>query len=350
MNELEISTVGSHRTNLLYNLFVREFKSFSDRREIRILLFTHRQADPDALCAAGGLSLILSQLFPDLIFEKTIVAPQGPSVLGKRVCENLGIKFQDNVDDKIIENSDLMVVLDTGDQSLLQPFSDKVRKSESRKILIDHHGTSITRNGWADFDELIVQSEATSTCEIVALGFPSRALTKGSAVILLTGLMFDSQHLGLASDSTLEAALQLVRAGAEIEEAKRILRYKADRSELLARIKSAQRLQYQEIGKHLVLITEVSSFQASVARMLLEIGGDVGIAYGENDGETRLSVRSSQSFFKETGVDLAKEIQEIASSWGIVGGGHSTAASLSGKGDPEKISTQVIERLKFRLP
>ena len=197
---------------------------------------------------------------------------------------------------------------------------------------------------------MLVESKATATCEIVTLGFPSSTFTKEIARILLTGLLFDSQHLGLATTSTLEAALMLVKSGAEIEEAKRALRYKADRSEILARIKSAQRLQYMEIGKYVILTTEVSSFQASVARMLLDIGGDIGIALGVNNGEMRLSARSSQYVFRDTGIDLASEIQEISSSSGLVGGGHSTAASLSGKGDVAAISKRLVERLKSRLP
>ena len=84
--------------------------------------------------------------------------------------------------------------------------------------------------------------------------------------------------------------------------------------------------------------------------MLVEIGGDVGIASGENDDEMRLSVRCSQTFFKETGIDMAKEIQELSSSQGLVGGGHSTAASLSGEGDHNTMAGKLIERIKSRLP
>ena len=345
-----MSTLETPNAHQLSDLFAREFSSLSGKIETKVLLFAHRQADPDALCAASGLSLILHESFPNLKLKTTIVAPQGASSLGKRVCSNLGIQFQEEVNDESIKGADSIVVLDTGDQTLLEPYSDQVLSSSARKFLIDHHSTSISGKGWPNFNYVIVKNKATSTCEIVALGFPKDALTKESARILLTGLMFDSQHLGLATVSTLEAALLLVRSGAEIEVAKTALRYKPDRSEILARIKSAQRLRYLELGKYLILASEVSSFQASVARMLVEIGGDVGIASGENDDEMRLSVRCSQTFFKETGIDMAKEIQELSSSQGLVGGGHSTAASLSGEGDHNVMTAKLIERIKSLLP
>lgn len=345
-----MSALETQRAHPLSNLFAREFSSCPEKMEIRLLLFAHRQADPDALCAASGLSLILRKLFSDLKLNTTIVAPQGASALGKRVCSNLGIQFQESIDDESIKLADFIVALDTGDQTLLEPYLDQIFKSNARKFLIDHHTTSVSGEGWPHFDEMVVESKATSACEVVTLGFAKDALGKKSARILLTGLMFDSQHLGLATVSTLEAALLLVKSGAEIEEAKTALRYKPDRSEVLARIKSAQRLRYLESGKYLILSTEVSSFQASVARMLVEIGGNVGIASGENDGEMRLSVRCSQSFFKETGIDLAREVHELSVSDVLVGGGHSTAASLSGKGDHNKIAIKLIERIKAKLP
>ena len=99
-------------------------------------------------------------------------------------------------------------------------------------------------------------------------------------------------------------------------------------------------MKYVEVGKYLVLFSEVSSFQASVARTLLDIGGDVGIAYGLNEKETRISVRSTQRFFKETKIDLGSILSEISGEQnnntgtspdlpGATGGGHSTAASFA---------------------
>jgi nanoRNase/pAp phosphatase (c-di-AMP/oligoRNAs hydrolase) len=340
----------STKSDSLREIFSQELSRIPDKKTARILVFTHRQADPDALCAASGLLALIAKSHPGVRIESSIVVPQGASSLGQTVCNQLGIEFTSAIENSTVQSCDLILVVDTGDPHLLEPFSEQIMKSSARKILIDHHSSSQIEGNWTEFDGVLVDRNSTSTCEIVALGFSGETISIEIARKLLTGLMFDSQHLGIATASTLEAALILVRAGAEIDSAKKALRNKPNRSELLARVKSAQRLQYEVIGKFLILKTEVSSFHASVARMLLDIGGDVGIAYGESDQEARVSVRSTQTFFKETGIDLAVQVKKISNSLGIMGGGHPTAASLSGKGEPVELAKKIVEDIKLVLP
>ena len=71
---------------------------------------------------------------------------------------------------------------------------------------------------------------------------------------------------------------------------------------------------------------------------------------GPEGVEARVSVRSSQSFFKETGIDLAEEAKKISDSLGLAGGGHPTAASLSGKAVPVELTNKFIQDLKLTLP
>ncbi|MDG6921826.1 MAG: DHH family phosphoesterase [Nitrososphaerota archaeon] len=334
----------------LREIFSQVLLGIKVKRNFRILVFTHRQADPDALCAASGLCLLLQREFPNNGVEFKIIAPQGASSLGQSVCSQLGITYANVLEEANLTECDLVFVVDTGDPHLLEPYVDRIRNCAVPKVLIDHHSLNLNQDVWSGFDATIVEREATSTCEIITCAFSSNLFSPEIARILLVGLMFDSQHLGIAKESTLDAALILVRAGAEVENARRILHKRASRSELIARVKSAQRLQYEEIGKYLVLRAEVSSFHASVARMLLEIGADIGIAYGESDGEARISVRSSQLFFKDTTIDIAEHVKQISESSGMIGGGHPTAASLSGKGDALKQANKLIQSLRKAIP
>ena len=340
----------SDQSDSLRELFSRELSRIDKEQTAKILVFTHRQADPDALCAASAICQLLADAFPRRTLDFQIIAPQAASLLGQSVCSQLGIKFVTDLENDSISNCNLIVIVDTGDPHLLEPYSAQIMNSKARKILVDHHSTSQSSSNWTGLDGSYVERGATSTCEIIARGFAEAKFSKELALTLLTGLMFDSQHLGIATASTLEAALTLVKAGAEIDAAKGALHNKPDRSELLARVKSAQRLQYEQVGKYLLLKTQVSSFHASVARMLLMIGADIGMAYGESDGEARVSIRSSQSFFKKTGIDLAEEAKNISDSLGFVGGGHPTAASLSGKAVPVELANKFIQGLKFALP
>ena len=296
-----------------------------------------------------ALSLLLRSSFPEISLESTIIAPQGASNLGKNVSSTLGITFQEQIENSIILESDLIIIVDAGDPRLLEPFVEAIFQSSAKKILVDHHFSSLDDTAWSFLSDRIVGSDSTSTCEIVAMGFPSHLITKKIGDILLTGLLFDSQHLGIANERTLEAALILVKAGSDISATKKILRYRPDRSEILGRMKAAQRLQYQEAAGRVIARSQISSYHAAVARMLVEMGADVGIAFGESNGEARLSARSTQSFFKETGIDLALEIKKVADHYNLVGGGHSTAVSLSGKMEPSVLANDLIQNLKARL-
>ena len=331
-------------------LLTQEISEFQKGTNHAILIFVHRQGDPDALCAAAGIADIVTSLFPEYGIEPVIVVPQSVSSLGQTVSSQLNIKFVTEVEGSVIHNAELIVIVDTGNPHLLEPYYDQIRSSHGRKLLIDHHSGSEQLSSWEWVDSSLIDSHATSTCEIVALGFEGSSFSKKVAQTLLTGLMFDSQHLGIATRQTLEAALVLVTAGAEIEIAKRALRNKPDRSEILARVKSAQRLQFVEAGRYVFLRTEVSSFQASVARMLLEVGGDVGVAYGESNDEARVSVRSTQNFCKETGVNLSTIVKKICDDLGLIGGGHPTAASISGNGAPAQIASKLLDEISRALP
>ena len=315
-------------------------------RAANVLIIAHRQADPDAICSAAALSDLLVLTNPCVKIESRILIPQGASTLGQILCSQLGIEFYTEKNMKRLGEPDLIIIVDTGDLQLLSPFADELTSISSRKILIDHHSTNSADWG---VDRAIVEPASTSTCEIITRGFQESRFTRKIAQTLLVGLMFDSQHLGIATVATLEAALILLKNGAEIDEARNTLRRKLERSEILARLKSAQRLRFEEVGKYLVAKSEVSSFHASVARMLLDIGVDVGIAYGKSDGEARISVRSTQRFHKETAVDFALMIKRICEVNGLIGGGHSTAASASGGSDPLPVVEGLIEELKRLL-
>jgi nanoRNase/pAp phosphatase (c-di-AMP/oligoRNAs hydrolase) len=334
---------------LVYQALVHLLGSVSNKVRAKILILSHRQGDPDALCSAGALKLLLEQMAVGISVVSTILVPQGSSLLGRHVSKSLRIDFVEGIDDEAIGDFDLIMIVDTGDPKLLEPYDSAIAKSSSRKILIDHHSSSLNDETWQPEVVRVVLPNSTSTCEIIALGFPTEMISKKVADILLTGLLFDSQHLGLATKNTLEAALILVNAGSEISTCKKILRHEPDRSEILGRLKAAQRLRFEEVNGKIIARSEISSFHAAVARMLVDMGADVGIAYGETDGESRMSVRSSQTFFKETGIDLSEEIKKIASYFELVGGGHATAASVSGKIDPPVLADRLLQNVKSIL-
>jgi nanoRNase/pAp phosphatase (c-di-AMP/oligoRNAs hydrolase) len=334
-----------------------------ERKYNSIFVFTHRQADPDALCSAYAVSELILKTQEkknpnkptSVLSARKIIAPQGASSLGVNVCKALGIPFEEKIEAAEIEKADLIIAVDVGENELLEPYLTQITNSKAMKILIDHHSSAaddkaLSKERVDPFDYRFVDSKATSTCEIVTSLYPPGLLDLTVSKILLVGLLFDSQHLSIATARTLEGALKLVKKGARIDEAKELLRSKPERSEIIARLKSSQRLKYREIGNYILAETQVSSFQAAVARMLLDIGADVGIAFGEHEDETRISIRTTQRFFRETGIDMGVLLSRLSKERAMKGGGHSTAASLSGKGSTAASMERIISELAKRLP
>ncbi|TFG26826.1 MAG: DHH family phosphoesterase [Promethearchaeota archaeon] len=93
-------------------------------------------------------------------------------------------------------------------------------------------------------------------------------------------------------------------------------------------------------------ITHVSSFEAGVASILINIGCDIGMVYSEKKTEFRISMRAKKRICVETGLHLGKILEEVSEECEGSGGGHDGAASLNGKIDLKKILSKIIEKIK----
>lgn len=122
------------------------------------------------------------------------------------------------------------------------------------------------------------------------------------------------------------------------------------KSEIIARMKAAQRLRTYRAKDLMIAVTNVSSFQASVANTLLGLGADMAFAVGGYGKGVRGSLRSTQSFYLKTGVHLGKDVaQKAASMLKGKGGGHPTAASLSSQCTIDEAITSVLSALSEKL-
>jgi len=90
----------------------------------------------------------------------------------------------------------------------------------------------------------------------------------------------------------------------------------------------------------------IGSFQAHVARSLIYLGADVAVVGGESEGETRVSLRSTQRFSDATKVQLGTQVaEEVVKSLGGHGGGHATAASFSTDAGEDEAVVVCLRRL-----
>lgn len=291
----------------------------------------HRNADADAYLSAYALSKLLRELAPRC--DVTLVTPGGMTALTAKLSR----RFPHKVVEASPDDYDLFVAVDVGDEALLQEWEGKMKGSKGVKVLVDHH----PHRDRSAYDHALVDEEATSAAEVVyGLYTKLRAeVDADTAQALLEGIMFDSSHLAIAGPGGLRAVVALLDRGADVALARRELRSKPDYSEVLAKLKGAKRLKIYRVGDWVIATTLIGSFQAHVARSLVYLGADVAIAGGETEGETRVSMRSTQRFAEGSGVKLGTDVAEpAAKALGGNGGGHATAASFSGSvGEEEAI-------------
>jgi len=289
----------------------------------------HRNADADAYLSAFAISTLLRKLAPRC--DVTVVTPGGMTLLTTRLSRRFPHKLVETSED----DYDLYVAVDVGDEELLEEWKEKMQKSRGVKVLVDHH----PQRDSSVYDYAVVDEEATSAAEVVFRLFAELGVDveKETAQALLEGIMFDSSHLSIAGPGGLRAAVALLDRGADVALARRELRSEPDYSEVLAKLKGARRLKIYRAGDWVVVSTLVGSFQAHVARALVYLGADVALAGGETEGETRVSLRSTQRFSDGSGVQLGTQVAEAAAKeLGGHGGGHATAASFSTKAEEEE--------------
>lgn len=304
----------------------------------RAAVVCHRNADADAYLSAYGVMKLLKALAPDCSVD--VATPGGMTVLTARLAE----AFRASVVEESEGDYDLYVAVDVGDAELLQGWLDKMAQGRGVKVLIDHH----PRRQTAVYDFEIVDEGATSAAEVVWRLFNELDVKadRETAQALLEGILFDSSHLAIAGEGALRAAVGLIDAGANLEEARRALRSEPDYGEVIAKLKGSQRLKIYKLGTWVVVTSRLGSFQAHMARSAISLGADVAVIGGETEGETRVSLRANQRFRDLTGVELGKQVAEtLGAELGGHGGGHGTAASFSCQESEERAIEAGLNKL-----
>jgi len=318
------------------------FPFIAPRNLKKAAVVCHRNADADAYLSAFAISTLLRKLAPKC--DVTLVTPGGMTLLTTRLSR----RFPHNVVEASEDDYDLYVAVDVGDEELLQEWKEKMQKSGGVKVLVDHHPQRDT----PVYDHMVVEEEATSAAEVVYGLFSKLGveIDRVTAQALLEGIMFDSSHLSIAGPGGLRAAVGLIDRGADVALARRELRSEPDYSEVLAKLKGAKRLKIYRAGDWVVVSTLVGSFQAHVARALVYLGADVALAGGESEGETRVSMRSTQRFAEGSGIQLGTQVAEAAAKeLGGHGGGHATAASFSTKAEEDEAMAGALRILTGAL-
>ncbi len=310
-----------------------------------IVLLCHHNADPDAICSAYAFAGLLKRLRPSL--EVEIGAAQGISRLSKHILKHLPI----NVNTKPnVEKADIIVLLDTNTIQQLDNLAEKVKSTKAPIIVIDHHAAHPETQQVAKI--CITNEETSSTCEIVYDFFRKESIkpSENEAKALFLGIAFDTRHFVLANSSTLKTVAELIDIGMNAQETLSLLSLPMDFSERVARLKACRRAKLLKVGEWIIALSNVSAYQASAARAIIDLGAHVAVVAGQKNENLEISLRCTRDFHEKTGVHLGKDIANpLGESLQGMGGGHATAAGVNGTGDVETGLKRCLRLLKEKL-
>ena len=310
-----------------------------------VLLLCHHNADPDAVCSAYAVQSLLMKHMPTLTVE--IGTGQGISRLSKHILKRIPISVNLQPD---VEKADVIVLLDTNTTQQLGRLAERVVKTTAPIIVIDHHAAHPQTELIAKL--CITNEEASSTCEMVYDFYKQLKLKPGlnEAKALFLGITFDTRHFVLAKASTFKTVSELSDIGVNPQEELSSLALPMDFSERVARIKACRRAKLIKVKNWIIALSNVSAYQASAARALIDLGAHMAAVAGQKNNKIEISMRCTRDFNQVTGIHLGRDIAKPLGEYlNGMGGGHATAAGINGVGQVEKGLKRCLRLVKEKL-
>lgn len=313
------------------------------------LVVGHQNSDPDAVCSAYGFIALANKINPKLRLRFT--SPDGVSKLSKQILNILPLQVDESPE---VDSADLIVTVDTNTLQQLGKLRDSVLRSAKPLVMIDHHAPHPENTKSATL--VLCDEHSTSTCEMILEMCEKMGVKLNPNVCqaLLIGVLVETGHMSIGTRRTFKNAFTLVSGGADPQEAIAVTRPTMDDSERFARIKSAQRVRMERVGKWLVASSEVGSYHASAARGLVALGAHLAIVAGKRNGDLTVSLRSTREFVSETGIHLGSDLaNSLGTRMNGMGGGHATAAGANVKGEVNealKIAVGIVRELLSHSP
>ncbi len=339
---------------MLRNIRVEDWKRTLNKcKDKSVAIITHKAADPDAFSAAVFFKKLLEEKYGSRTV--CLCLPEGVNQFTKTIMEKIGIEveYYEDLSGMPMSGFTIVIIVDACNIEQLGAFGRLLYDADER-ILVDHHAPN------EEFINLmtlkVVDEEAGSTAELCYKIAKSVGYKPNLQVLELiaTGIIYDTRHLVYATIQSLKVMVELLESGVNYSKIIDLMRRPMDLSERLARLKAAQRLQVYSLDKWIVALTKIGAYESSVARSIIDLGADVVFVASENK-ELRISARSRESFYRETGIHLGSDV--MAKVGGMIngsGGGHPTAAAASGKGSADLallicysvLKEELMEKLK----
>ncbi len=311
-------------------------KAARERR--RFLVIAHPHADPDAV----GCLIALGDALKKLGAPVRMGVPGGLNRLSKSVLNTIRRKIEI---DPSPADVDIVVLVDTSSLDQLGKIGEQIREKGLELIVIDHHRPSRGMLRLAKFYH--INENASSAAELVLKLIREMDVRPSSAAanLLLAGIISDTGQFRFANKRTFEAVNTLLESGASYRRALHALATPEDPSKRVAMLKAAQRTELHKIHGWWVALSELSSFEADAATMLIKIGADIALVGSGERGQVRLSGRAREEVVAKTGLHLGEVMSDLAKVFEGTGGGHAAAASATVRADLEEVKGRALRAI-----
>jgi len=337
----------------MLKLKFKDFLAFIKNKNI--LITTHDLVDIDGLVSCFTLKYFLKYHFKN---QEISIYFSELSKSTKNFVKNFSEKFPEfnlSYEKKFnVSQADVLLILDTNklDQIKLKNNSN-TNSLEIPYIFIDHHYLGDkSENKSNNIKSLnLIFEDFSSTAEIILLLFEisNIPLNIPLKTLFFAAILTDSGFFKHGNNNTIQNASKLLSNDVKFQDVLILLKTDVDISVKIAKIKGLQRLKLIREGEYLIGITNVSSFGASVASMLTKIGCDVSIVISKEENHYRINTRAKKRVCEETGLNLAKILEQISDQYKGSGGGHNGAASLMINKQSDIIINELIENIKEYL-
>ena len=166
------------------------------------------------------------------------------------------------------------------------------------------------------------------------------------ALALLAAILVDTGHFRYGNEGSLLSVSELLKIGKiRLIDVFQLVGSNGtyDISQRIAHLKGGQRLRFRQHHGFIVVVSQLSSYEASMCKHLIILGADVAFVGSQHEQQFRISSRASGKIV-EKGFHLGEFLQKIGKTINCEGGGHAGAAGLNGVGDVEMVLNMCLSR------
>ncbi len=316
----------------------------------RVIVTTHAKPDGDAM----GSTLALKRALDSMLDVEILL--MGPVTSAMRAIAG-STPWIDADQQMPRGGEDLVLVVDTGAFSQVEPIADWIRERYERVIVVDHHASGDDIGSMRLVDSSAASATVLVKSLIEAMGLPIQGGPESVAEALFCGLATDTGwfRFSNADSRAFAMASELLQTGINRDGLFRTIEETAKPTRLALQARALNSIDYVMDGRCALMTLLPSDFKDSGGSPG-ELAGTVNmplaiesvecalLLYSENGKETKISFRSKPP--KQIGGDFV-DVSQLARTLG--GGGHVHAAGARFAGTPQEADQAVRQALETGL-